>query len=199
MRLLTALKLLTIIPLPQRGEVSPDEVGRSIGYFPVVGIIIGLILLLIVLLFGARGVEYILAQGEASRYFPRSAFISVAFSYFFAGFSPEALTRWYSFFWWAHTLVILVFLIYIPFSKHLHLLGAIPNVFFRRFRSIGELTKMDLEDETVESYGVSQVEEFTWKQLLDLYACTECGRCSENCPATLTGKPLSPKLTITAL
>ena len=159
-------------------------------------IIIVLILLLIDLLFGARAVEYILAQGEASRYFPRSAFISVAFSHFFAGFSTEALHRWYSFFWWAHTLVILGFLIYIPFSKHLHLLGAIPNVFFRRFHSIGELSKMDLEDETVETYGVSQVEEFTWKQLLDLYACTECGRCSENCPATLTGKPLSPKLTI---
>ena len=159
-------------------------------------IIIGLILLLIVLLFGARAAEYLLSQGEAAGYFPGMAFISVAISGFFTGLSAEALKSWYSFFWWAHTLVILGFLIYIPFSKHLHLLGAIPNVFFRRFRSIGELTKMDLEDETVETYGVSQVEEFTWKQLLDLYACTECGRCSENCPATLTGKPLSPKLTI---
>jgi Fe-S oxidoreductase len=55
---------------------------------------------------------------------------------------------------------------------------------------------MNLEDETAETFGVSKIEEFTWKQLLDLYACTECGRCSENCPATLTGKPLSPKLTI---
>jgi Fe-S oxidoreductase len=159
-------------------------------------IIIALILLLIVLLFGGRAVEYLLAQGEASRYFPALAFISVAFSHLFAGFSTEALQQWYSFFWWGHTLVILGFLIYIPFSKHLHLLGAIPNVFFRRFHSYGELSKMDLEDETVETYGVSRVEEFTWKQLLDLYACTECGRCSENCPATLTGKPLSPKLTI---
>ena len=159
-------------------------------------IIIGLILLLIVLLFGARAVEYHLALGEEGRYFPGLAFISVASSHLFAGSSTEALHRWYSFFWWAHTLVILGFLIYIPFSKHLHLIGAIPNVFFRRFRSIGELAKMDLEDETVETYGVSQIEEFTWKQLLDLYACTECGRCSENCPATLTGKPLSPKLTI---
>ena len=55
---------------------------------------------------------------------------------------------------------------------------------------------MDLEDESVETYGVSKIEEFTWKQNLDLYACTECGRCSENCPANLTGKPLSPKETI---
>lgn len=159
-------------------------------------IIIGLILLLIVLLLGARAVEYLLAQREITGYFPKLALISVAFADLFKGFSEEGLRTWYSFFWWSHTLVILVFLIYIPFSKHLHILGAIPNVFFRRFRPIGELTKMDLEDETAETFGVSKIEEFTWKQLLDLYACTECGRCSENCPATLTGKPLSPKLTI---
>ncbi|UCG11427.1 MAG: (Fe-S)-binding protein [Deltaproteobacteria bacterium] len=160
------------------------------------GIIIGLILVLIVLLFGARAVEYLLAQGEPGGYFPKAAFVSVALSGLFAGYSEQVLHGWYSFFWWAHTLVILGFLIYIPFSKHLHLLGAIPNIFFRRSSPIGELTKMDLEDETVETYGVSTIQEFTWKQLLDLYACTECGRCSDNCPADLTGKPLSPKLTI---
>jgi Fe-S oxidoreductase len=159
-------------------------------------IIIGLILLLIVLLFGARAAEYLLAQGEAGRYFPRLAFVSVGFSRLFLGLTEEGLQTWYSFFWWGHTVVILGFLIYIPFSKHLHLLGAIPNVFFRRLGSVGELSKMDLEDETAETYGVSRIEEFTWKQLLDLYACTECGRCSDNCPASLTGKPLSPKLTI---
>jgi Fe-S oxidoreductase len=160
------------------------------------GVIIGLILVLIIFLFGARAVEYVLAQGDPHQYFPRAAFISVALSGLFADFTKEGLHRWYSFFWWAHTLVILGFLVYIPFSKHLHLLGAIPNIFFRRFRSIGELRKMDLEDESIETYGASKVEEFTWKQLLDLYACTECGRCSDNCPAALTGKPLSPKLTI---
>jgi Fe-S oxidoreductase len=159
-------------------------------------IIIGLILVLIVFLFGARAVEYRLAQMEPGRYFPPAAFISAALSGLFASLPESSLLGWYSFFWWAHTLVILSFLVYIPFSKHLHILGAIPNVFFRRFRPIGELSKMDLEDESVETYGVSQVEEFTWKQLLDLYACTECGRCSENCPANLTGKPLSPKETI---
>ncbi len=156
-------------------------------------IIIGLILVLIVCLFGSRGAEYCLAQLEPGRYFPSAAFISVALSEIFARLSESSLVVWYSFFWWAHTLVILGFLVYVPFSKHLHILGAIPNVFFRRFRPIGELSKMDLEDESVETYGVSKIEEFTWKQLLDLYACTECGRCSENCPAALTGKPLSPK------
>ncbi|MCL4504324.1 MAG: (Fe-S)-binding protein [Deltaproteobacteria bacterium] len=159
-------------------------------------IIIGLIMALIVLLFGARAVEYRLAQVEPGHYFPLSAFISVILSIPFTWMSKPHLLEWFSFFWWAHTVLILGFLVYIPFSKHLHLLGAIPNVFFRRFKPIGELTKMDLEDESVETYGVSKIEEFTWKQNLDLYACTECGRCSENCPANLTGKPLSPKETI---
>jgi Fe-S oxidoreductase len=159
-------------------------------------IIIAFILVLIVLLFGARAVEYLLTQGDPTRYFPTAAFISVALSPVFSGLSIESLHHWYAFFWWGHTLVILGFLVYIPFSKHLHILGAIPNVFFRRFRPVGELNKMNLEDENAESFGVGKVEEFTWKQLLDLYACTECGRCSENCPANLTGKPLSPKETI---
>jgi Fe-S oxidoreductase len=159
-------------------------------------VIIGLILLLVVFMFGDRAVAAQLAQGQNSSYFPGTAFISTALSRGFAGWSQKALQGWHTFFWWAHTLVILGFLVYIPFSKHLHILGAIPNVFFRRFRPLGELTKMDLEDETVETYGVARMEEFTWKQLLDLYACTECGRCSENCPAHLTGKPLSPKETI---
>jgi ferredoxin len=123
-------------------------------------IIIGLILVLIFLLFGARAVEYLLTQGEANRYFPRLAFVSVAFSGLFAGLTKEGLQAWYSFCWWGHTVVILGFLIYIPFSKHLHLLGAIPNVFFRRLSSVGELSKMDLEDETAETYGVSKIEEF---------------------------------------
>ena len=159
-------------------------------------IIIGMILVLIVLLFGARAVEYRLAQIEPGHYFPLTAFISVILSVPFAWLSEQRLLGWYSFFWWGHTLLILGFLVYIPFSKHLHILGAIPNVFFRRFKPVGELTKLDLEDESVETYGVSKIEEFTWKQNLDLYACTECGRCSENCPANLTGKPLSPKETI---
>jgi Fe-S oxidoreductase len=193
-----AVVLALLVALYRRFVVKPERLSyenqRAVNLDA--SIIIGLIFILIVFLFGARAVEYLLAQGEASRYFPKSAFISVALSGLVAGFAKEALHSWYSFFWWAHTLVIMGFLVYVPFSKHLHLLGAIPNIFFRRFQPLGQLSKMDLEDESVETYGVSTIEEFTWKQLLDLYACTECGRCSENCPADLTGKPLSPKLTI---
>lgn len=94
---------------------------------------------------------------------------------------------------WVHILCLVAFMVVIPRSKHLHMLGAMANWYFRRYESPGKLTKLDLEDESIETFGAGQIQEFTWKQLLDGYACTECGRCHVNCPATLSGKPLSPR------
>jgi Fe-S oxidoreductase len=94
--------------------------------------------------------------------------------------------------WWANVLVVLGFLIYLPRSKHLHLIATPFNVFFRNHRPAGALDLIpDIEER--EDYGVSKVSQFTWKQLLDGYACTECGRCNSVCPALATGKPLWPK------
>ncbi|MFQ5904006.1 MAG: (Fe-S)-binding protein, partial [Candidatus Binatia bacterium] len=76
-------------------------------------------------------------------------------------------------------------------SKHFHIITAIPNVFFRKLEPAGALNIMDLEN--VETYGTSRINQFTWKQLLDMYSCTECGRCSSVCPATASGKPLAPR------
>lgn len=95
--------------------------------------------------------------------------------------------------WLIHLSALLFFIYYIPRSKHLHILGAIPNIYLRDFGPTGVINKMDLEDEEAESFGVNAVEQFTWKQLLDTYACTECGRCQEQCPAFNTGKELTPK------
>ncbi len=95
--------------------------------------------------------------------------------------------------WLIHVSALLFFIYYIPRSKHLHILGAIPNIYLRDFGHTGVINKMDLEDEEAESFGVNAVEQFTWKQLLDTYACTECGRCQEQCPAFNTGKELTPK------
>ncbi len=167
-------------------------------------IIIGLIFVLIIFMFLMRGAEINTAryQGEleigSTAWAPISAFVA---RFFLGGPITTDVQLgqqevFYAFFWWIHNIIILAFLIYIPFSKHLHLLGAIPNVFFRSFKPRGELVKMDLEDETVESYGISKIEEYTWKQLLDEWACTECGRCQENCPAFLTDKKLSPSRVI---
>jgi Fe-S oxidoreductase/nitrate reductase gamma subunit len=94
---------------------------------------------------------------------------------------------------WIHNLVVLGFLVYIPFSKHLHVVTALPNLFFREPRVRGRIEKLDLEDEDAESFGVVTIRDFTAKELLDVMSCTECGRCQEVCPAYATGKPLSPK------
>ncbi|MBX3179090.1 MAG: 4Fe-4S dicluster domain-containing protein [Candidatus Hydrogenedentes bacterium] len=96
-------------------------------------------------------------------------------------------------FHWIHNLVVLAFLAYIPYSKHLHVVTALPNLFFREERVKGRIANLDLEDENAEQFGILKITDFTAKELLDLTACTECGRCQEACPAYNTGKPLSPK------
>ncbi|MCG8620221.1 MAG: (Fe-S)-binding protein, partial [Desulfobacterales bacterium] len=88
---------------------------------------------------------------------------------------------------------ILGFLIYIPSSKHLHLLAAAPNVYFKRLETEKAIVKTDIEDEEAETFGLGKCSEFNWHNVLNLYACTECGRCEELCPAASTGKSLSPK------
>jgi Fe-S oxidoreductase len=93
---------------------------------------------------------------------------------------------------WGHNLVIFFFLLFIPFSKHIHILGAIPNVLFKNLGRTGALSRMNFEDESAEKFGVSELGDFTWKQTMDLCACTECGRCQVACPAHATKKPLSP-------
>lgn len=93
--------------------------------------------------------------------------------------------------WWVHNLIILTFVNLLPRSKHFHIITAIPNVFFRKLEPLGALNKMDLENS--ETFGTSKIDQFTWKQVLDMYSCTECGRCSSQCPATASGKPLAPR------
>lgn len=101
--------------------------------------------------------------------------------------------------WWAHLLILLAFLVYVPQSKHFHLITAPINIYFRKKEPVGKLTKLDLEDEEAESFGVGSIEQFTKKQMVDFYACVECGRCTNVCPASGTGKALSPMHLITKL
>ncbi len=121
---------------------------------------------------------------------PVSIFLS---KIFFSGPSETANFA-YHFFWWMHILVVLAFLNFLPYSKHLHVLTSVFNVFFHK---VGEhkfaLKPLDLEDEEAEQFGAADVNDLTWKQLLDGYSCTECGRCWEACPASTTGKALSPR------
>lgn len=109
---------------------------------------------------------------------------------------------------WAHSSLVLVFLNLLPYSKHFHVITAVPNVFFRGLEHPGHLRPMaesteklmekvgaaaELPDPIAAPVGVSRAEHFSWKAVLDFYTCTECGRCSDNCPAYRTGKVLSPK------
>jgi Fe-S oxidoreductase len=129
-----------------------------------------------------------------SRYLTVSA--AVHHIFFLNDLSPEAARAGFETFYWIHILTILGFLVYIPGSKHLHLLAAAPNVFFKSLQRPKAMITTDIEDEEAESFGLGKVCELNWKQVLDLYACTECGRCEEQCPADMTGKPLSPKCVI---
>lgn len=98
-----------------------------------------------------------------------------------------------------HLFLVLGTIAYIPYSKLFHIISSSMNMIYRSLEPKGMLSHMDLEDEEAESFGVAKIEEFTWKQLMDLDACTRCGRCQDHCPAHLTEKPLSPKKVITDL
>ena len=106
------------------------------------------------------------------------------------GISQGAANVLQGVFWWVHLGIILGFAIYIPFSKHMHMVAAPLNAFFRSLEPRGALAAIDLEN--AERFGAGRVQDFTWKQLLDGFACAVCGRCTDSCPANLTGKVLSP-------
>jgi Fe-S oxidoreductase len=102
---------------------------------------------------------------------------------------------------WAHVLTILGFLVYLPYSKHLHIATAGLNVWFGRTRRRGRLEPLDfeVEDEAALRLGSGTLVDMTWKEMLDTLSCTECGRCQDVCPAWATGKALSPKLLVMGL
>jgi len=104
-------------------------------------------------------------------------------------------TFWWRVFWWAHVVLLFSFLAYVPHSKHMHIVFAIVNTFFMDLTPRGAIKPVDLE--ATQTFGVNRVEQLSWRQLLDGYACTECGRCTDACPANATGKPLDPMRIIT--
>lgn len=120
------------------------------------------------------------------------AFVGAAFAGFFSNLETTTQEALFIASWWIHVLLVLGFLVLIPYSKHLHLLLAPFNIYFKSREPKGALVPI-LDMEEAETFGVSSIEEFTWKQLLDLYCCAHCGRCDINCPAYLSEKPLSPK------
>jgi Fe-S oxidoreductase len=108
-----------------------------------------------------------------------------------SGISQSSALAVFNSVWWLHYILILGFLVFIPRSKHLHILASSINVAFRDFTVKGALKTVDISKP--EALGASRIQDFSWKQLLDGYACTVCGRCHDVCPARASGKPLSPR------
>jgi Fe-S oxidoreductase len=112
-----------------------------------------------------------------------------------AGAGPSAAATLERVFWWAHALLILTFLNYLPYSKHLHVATSLINVYLSNTSGPGvkgAMRPMNLEAD-VPHFGAQDIEDLSWKSLLDGYSCTECGRCTAACPANITGKMLSPR------
>ena len=140
--------------------------------------------------------------------------ISGMFEGMFSGLSESSLVAFERGLWWFHIIGIFAFLNYLPYSKHFHILLAFPNVFYSKLTPKGQLTNMEAVKKEVElmfdpnadpyaappepvgepeRFGAKDVQDLTWKQLMDAYTCTECGRCTDVCPANITGKELSPR------
>jgi Fe-S oxidoreductase len=148
---------------------------------------IGSLMLTHFLYHGYETAKLISLGGETQWYLPISNLIGKAL----APLPLASADRGEQIGYWLHVLIILTFLNYLPYSKHIHLLGALPNIFLRnRSERRMDLPKLNLEDEN--QWGVGKFEQLSWKSLLDTYACTECARCTNYCPAYNTGKNLSP-------
>lgn len=151
-------------------------------------VILGLIFGLMVTALAYTGAKISLGGAEAA-WLPVSSVVAGTFS----DLTPGGKLFAQEFFWWLHVLIVFGFLNYLPYSKHSHVFTAIPNVFFQNLGPRGAMTPIDFEDESMERFGTSKLEDFTWKDILDAYTCTECGRCTDNCPAWDTEKVLSPR------
>lgn len=159
-----------------------------------------------------NGVSHAVGLGDETFGFTVSQYVGPAL---FGSMSVETLHIIERIGWWGHIIMVFSFLNYLPFSKHFHILLAFPNTFYSNLNKKGKFTNMDAvtnevklmldpnadpfaapaptEGEVPESFGAKDVTDLTWKNLLDSYTCTECGRCTAACPANITGKLLSPR------
>ena len=127
------------------------------------------------------------AHGSANGY---PSPVGRALAPLFSGVGTPVSLALHSVAWWLHLGALLGFLVYLPISKHFHVVTSLPSILFRRLDT-GALPMIDLENS--ERFGITGFSDLGWKDILDVYSCTECGRCQEACPAYATGKPLNPK------
>ena len=171
--------------------------------------------LLMIAFLSMNGADYVLQQKGADHYVEAGMYpVSSLLAPWFDGFSVSTLIAIERGMWWFHIIGILLFLNYLPYSKHFHILLSFPNVYYSNLQPKGEFSNMEAVKKEVdlmfdpdadpyaapaesdgppERFGAKDVNDLNWKQLMDAYSCTECGRCTEQCPASQTGKLLSPR------
>lgn len=167
----------------RRYLIRPERLDASLE----AGLILLLLGTLMILHFVLGGLS--ISTGKAD--FGGPVATGIAFLVNGCGVDQGVQAQWTTLLWWTRYLIILGFLIYIPYSKHLHILASPFNILLKTTRPPGALSTIDLEE--CKHFGVSQVDEFSSKQLLESYSCAECGRCKVSCPAHLTGKSLIPR------
>lgn len=174
--------IAVVIATVRRIFYRPPHIEASFEAF----FILSLVATLMIAYFGLNACEIRLNETDMTSWMP----VSYAFFAMFAGGSAETTHIWARIFWWIHALVLLFFLNFLPYSKHLHILTAIPNCFFKSFTFVKTLPRMTFK--RGQRFGISKIIQFSWKDLFDFLSCTECGRCARACPATYTSKPLNP-------
>jgi len=171
-------------------------------------------LALLIGIFSMNGADTVLQTLDPQHY-PDTGFLAISGwlgPMLFGGWSEGALFMVERFGWWLHILTVLAFLNYLPYSKHLHILLAFPNTYYSRLNPKGQMVNMPEVmnevksmmglteggeempmDEEIPEFGADDVFTLSWKNIMEAYTCTECGRCTAVCPANITGKKLSPR------
>ena len=175
----------------RRTVVRPTRLALTRDAFAILALIFGIVLTEWV----GDALAYVVEPDDPSRSW---AILAGPLSLPLERIGPQAASIGFGAVGWAHILLVLGFGAYLPYSKHLHIVSSEPNVYFRNLEPRGALRAMDLEAEPAPGeelpvFGAKGLKDLTWRHLLDGLACTECGRCMEFCPASMTGKTLSPK------
>lgn len=169
-------------------------------------------IVLMTLFLSMNTADLVLQEREVEHYTQTDTFwITGMFTGLFSGLSNEALVAIERGGWWLHIVGVFVFMNYLPYSKHFHIIVSFPNAYYMRLKKQGEMKNMkEIQNEVLymmepdkaptdatpaehQRFGAKDVMDLSWKNLMDAYACTECGRCTAVCPANITGKKLSPR------